>query len=417
MPYSSGTFSLYTPGNPVVTGTTISSTWANNTLSDIATGLSTAVLKDGTQTLTANIPMGGFKLTGLGAGTAAGNSIRYEQVYTTTALTDGATVAWDASLAPVATWTMGGSRTLSAPSGLKSGGLYGLIITQDGTGGRLVTWDSVFKAQGSLTMPQPETTAGAVTQFTFYSPNGTDLRCLQCMPFIDSNYLVRGSADPTKKLRIEVDAITTATTRVLTMPDEDVTLAAATDTARGTVELATTAEVQTGTDTGRAVTPAALQNGKTVILTPQTTTSGTDFDFTVPSWAKEIDVVLNACSLSGTDHFLIQLSDAGGPENAGYTGVFSSIVNAGAVGSSTISAGFTVGAGGAGASVSAVVRLVLINASTFTWAAYGVGCNTGDSSQKFVMGIKSLSAALTGFRVTRSGADTFDAGSIGGQYR
>lgn len=75
----SGTFSL-TTGNPVVTGTTISSTWANNTLSDIATGLSTAVTKDGQTTPTANIPMGGFKLTGLGAATTAGDALRFENI-------------------------------------------------------------------------------------------------------------------------------------------------------------------------------------------------------------------------------------------------------------------------------------------------------------------------------------------------
>lgn len=51
-----GVFNLYTPGNPVVTGTTIQSTWANNTLSDIATGLSTALTKDGQTTATAAIP-------------------------------------------------------------------------------------------------------------------------------------------------------------------------------------------------------------------------------------------------------------------------------------------------------------------------------------------------------------------------
>lgn len=79
MSYSAGTFTLVS-GNPVVTGTTISSTWANNTLSDIATGLSTCLLKDGTQVVTANIPMAGFIFTGLGAGAAAGNSVRYEQV-------------------------------------------------------------------------------------------------------------------------------------------------------------------------------------------------------------------------------------------------------------------------------------------------------------------------------------------------
>ena len=87
MAFSSGTFSLYTPGNPVVTGTTIQSSWANNTLSDIATGLTTCVLKDGTQTITANLPMSGFKFTGLGAGTTAGNSLRYEQLFSTSAVT------------------------------------------------------------------------------------------------------------------------------------------------------------------------------------------------------------------------------------------------------------------------------------------------------------------------------------------
>ena len=81
MSFSSGTFSINSAGQPVVTGTVISSTAFNALTSDLASGLSTCVLKDGTQTLTANIPMGGFKLTGLAAGNAAGNSVRYEQTF------------------------------------------------------------------------------------------------------------------------------------------------------------------------------------------------------------------------------------------------------------------------------------------------------------------------------------------------
>jgi hypothetical protein len=80
MPFSSGTFTLYSPGNPVVTQTTISSSWANNTLTDIATALSACLLKDGTQTITANIPMSGFRLTGLGAATALTDAIQATQV-------------------------------------------------------------------------------------------------------------------------------------------------------------------------------------------------------------------------------------------------------------------------------------------------------------------------------------------------
>ena len=52
----SGTFNLFTPGNPVVTGTVISSTWANATLSDLATGLTTAITKDGQTVTTGSIP-------------------------------------------------------------------------------------------------------------------------------------------------------------------------------------------------------------------------------------------------------------------------------------------------------------------------------------------------------------------------
>jgi hypothetical protein len=75
----SGLFSINTTGQPVVTGTTISSTMFNALTADLATGLSTAVCKDGQQTLTANIPFGNFKITGLGAGTALTDGLNLGQ--------------------------------------------------------------------------------------------------------------------------------------------------------------------------------------------------------------------------------------------------------------------------------------------------------------------------------------------------
>ncbi len=47
----SGTYNL-PAGNPVVTGTTISSTWANTTLTDIATALSNSIASDGQTPIT-----------------------------------------------------------------------------------------------------------------------------------------------------------------------------------------------------------------------------------------------------------------------------------------------------------------------------------------------------------------------------
>lgn len=60
----SGTYVL-PAGNPVVTGSTISSTWANNTLNDIATALTGSIAKDGQTTPTGNLPMGGYAHTGV----------------------------------------------------------------------------------------------------------------------------------------------------------------------------------------------------------------------------------------------------------------------------------------------------------------------------------------------------------------
>jgi hypothetical protein len=80
MPSSSGTYTLYTPGNPVVTGTSISSSWANNTLNDIASAITVRWPRDGTAPPTANMPMGSFKLTGLAGGSALTDSVNFGQV-------------------------------------------------------------------------------------------------------------------------------------------------------------------------------------------------------------------------------------------------------------------------------------------------------------------------------------------------
>ena len=84
----SGTFVINSAGTPYVSGTVISSTAANSLNSDLATGLSTALCKDGQSTPTANIGLGGFKITNLGAGTVASDAARLSQVqnYGTTTL-------------------------------------------------------------------------------------------------------------------------------------------------------------------------------------------------------------------------------------------------------------------------------------------------------------------------------------------
>jgi len=76
----SGTFLINSAGQPVVPGTTITTTAFNALTADLASGLTTAITKDGQTVPTANIPMGGFKLTGLGAGTSATDAAQFGQL-------------------------------------------------------------------------------------------------------------------------------------------------------------------------------------------------------------------------------------------------------------------------------------------------------------------------------------------------
>ena len=63
-----GTYTL-PAGNPVTTGTTISSTWANNTLNDIASSLTTSLAYDGQTLPVANLPMATYAHTNVGNAT------------------------------------------------------------------------------------------------------------------------------------------------------------------------------------------------------------------------------------------------------------------------------------------------------------------------------------------------------------
>jgi hypothetical protein len=79
MPRSSGTYTL-PAGNPVVTGTTITSTWANTTFSDVATALTGSVATDGTSPMTGILQMGNNRITGVADGTAATDVATVNQI-------------------------------------------------------------------------------------------------------------------------------------------------------------------------------------------------------------------------------------------------------------------------------------------------------------------------------------------------
>lgn len=142
MSFSSGTFSINTAGQPVVTGTVISSTAFNALTTDLATGLSTCLLKDGTQTVTGNIPMSSFKFTGLAAGSANGDSLRYEQGMQSILTTKGDIIVATAASTP-ARKAIGAAGTVPMARSADTSGLayvaalskaiYGLTYANNGS--------------------------------------------------------------------------------------------------------------------------------------------------------------------------------------------------------------------------------------------------------------------------------------------
>lgn len=88
----SGTYVL--PGPALATGNTVSADEHNTFRNDVATALTNCVTRDGQSPATSNLPMGGFKVTGLAAATGNGEAVRYEQLSGyQAALTTASTVA------------------------------------------------------------------------------------------------------------------------------------------------------------------------------------------------------------------------------------------------------------------------------------------------------------------------------------
>lgn len=157
-----------------------------------------------------------------------------------------------------------------------------------------------------------------------------------------------------------------------------------------------------------------------VLMAEIATTSGSTADFTIPSWAKKIYVMLNGVSqnTAATD-ILIQLGDAGGIETTGYNGSTSN--NKDGISAELVYAhttGFIIAAGTAAAeNLGGIATLVLQKSSTFTWALSSViSTSSGTSQVHIASGIKSTSAALTTVRLALEGAAAFDAGSVSVMY-
>lgn len=101
------------------------------------------------------------------------NAWAEQQYHPIAILTDGASIAWDLRTQPVAKVTLGGNRTMNAPTNMREGATYTLRVIQDGTGSRTISWNSVFKWEGGAA-PTLSTAASSQDVLSFYC-DGTNM--------------------------------------------------------------------------------------------------------------------------------------------------------------------------------------------------------------------------------------------------
>ncbi len=138
----------------------------------------------------------------------------------------------------------------------------------------------------------------------YQKANGQAVVSTSNAPFIDSTAIIKGSSDATKLLRIEVDGFTTGTTRVLTPPNFDGTIA----TLAGT-ETFTGKTIAGGSNTISGITETMLSTSDITTLDCSTSKHGflkklpnnaAQFMNGVGSWAVPVQAWCNIDASSGT---------------------------------------------------------------------------------------------------------------------
>lgn len=371
----SGTYSLPS-GNPVVTGTTISSTTHNATMSDIATALTQSLAKDGQTTPSADLPMGTYKHTGVGSATA-------RTQYATAAQVQDGTFNVLSTVAGVDTITASAPLTLAAYA---EGQHFSFTSAGANTGAATLNINSLgaksITKQGTTALIAGDIPSGAVVEVVY---DGTRFQLLNVgAPLLPS------------AIGVSVQAY-----------DADIPTVSASQ-----------AEMEAGTESAlRSMSPlrvaqaiASLAQTGSTTGTPVATTSGTKVEFTsIPADVNYIEILIAGYSANGNAALSLLLGDAGGYETSGYVGG----------GSTTSFILYPSASLSATAVVSGRIVLSRLNPTDFTWViSSNLVETTAGPSANSMAGYKATSAALTQIKFTTVGeSDTFDAGQINIIYR
>jgi len=199
MPWNGlGLYVLDPTFSPEINGTIVDAVRYNGLTTDIADGISQALAKNGENTPTSNLRMGGYKHTGAAPATAAGQYVTYEQAaslgiidpdgiaylarpnvftkgqqVTPVALTSATTVTIDAETGNHFTILLAHNVNFANPTNLRDGEIINILLKQAATGNKTITFGSMFKFIGG-TAPTMTPTANSYDIFAgqYYAAYG-----------------------------------------------------------------------------------------------------------------------------------------------------------------------------------------------------------------------------------------------------
>jgi len=120
--------------------------------------------------------LSGSNVVGLGE-TTSSDQLEGRFAVEVATLTDAATIAVDFGANQNFTVTLGGNRTLGNPTNIVVGQTGSIIVVQDSTGSRTLSFSSYYKFPGG-TVPTLSTAANSIDRIDYIVKSTTEIHCV-----------------------------------------------------------------------------------------------------------------------------------------------------------------------------------------------------------------------------------------------